>query len=282
MAFRAARRHQVRLRPPRPVSRAVRVPLPRRPEAAVPGAARARAPDSPDGGSRDLHQRLLPGHRHQAQRQGRRRRHGRPHRPGPGPAAARPGRPGAAPGPPVPGRVHRRHGTAGRGRHRGAGSRHRRARARPRRHRLHADRLGRLLRRAGGAARRAGPGGPRRVHRAGAGRARHPHPVHRRRGPVARSQEPAQRPVHDEQVDGVHGLRAARGRLRPARDPGFDRRRRGVRQAQRRARLRRGDRRAPRRRAEAGPAGQAGPGPGRAGAGLVPPGARLPGGVPAR
>ena len=139
----------------------------------------------------------------------------------------------------VPGRLHRRHGPAGRGGHRGPGRRRRGPRARPGRHRVHPDRLGRLLRRAGGAARRAGPGRPRGVHRPRAGRAGHPHPVHRRRGPVAGSEEPAQRPVHDEQVDGVHGLRAAGGGVRPARDPGVGGRRRRVRHAQRRARVRR-------------------------------------------
>ena len=59
------RRHPVRFRPPRPVPRALRVSFSRRPEAAVPGAARPGAPDSPDGGPRDLHERLLPRHRHE-------------------------------------------------------------------------------------------------------------------------------------------------------------------------------------------------------------------------
>ena len=59
---------QVRVRPPRPVPRAVRVAVPRRPPAALPGAARARAADAPDRGPRDLHQRLLPGHRGAPQR----------------------------------------------------------------------------------------------------------------------------------------------------------------------------------------------------------------------
>ena len=96
-------------------------------------------------------------------------RHGRPYRPGSAAAQARRGRPRAAPGPPVPRRLHRGHGPAGRGGHRGAGRRHRGPQARPRRHRLHVDRLRGLLRRAGGIARRARPGGPRGVHRAGAG-----------------------------------------------------------------------------------------------------------------
>ena len=275
------RPHQVRVRPSRPVPRAVRVPLPRRPEAALPGAAGPGALDAPDGGPRDLHQRLLPGHRDHAKRQVARRRHRRPHRPGPGAAAARPGRPGAAPRPQIPGRLHRRHGPAGRRRHRGAGRRHRGPRARPRRHRLHADRLGRLLRRPGSAARRAGPGRARGVHRPGARRARHAHPVHRGRRPVAGPEEPAQRRVDDEQDDGVHGLRASRGRVRPAGDAGFGRRRGGLRHSPTTSRVRRGDRRPHGRRAEARPAGQARAGAGRAGAGLVPPGARLPGRLPA-
>ena len=75
------------------------------------------------------------------------------------------------------------------------------------------------------------PAGPRRVHRPRPGRAGHPHPVHGRRGPVAGPEEPAQRPVHDEQVDGVHGLRAAGGGVRPARDPGVGGRRRRLRHA---------------------------------------------------
>ena len=78
-----------------------------------------------------------------------------------------------------------------------------------------------------------GPGRPRRVHRPRAGRARRSGPVHRRRRAVARPQEPAERRVHDEQDDGVHGVRAAGGRLRPARDPGVGRRRRGLRDAER-------------------------------------------------
>ena len=40
---------------------ALRVPFPGRPEAALPGPAGAGAPDAPDRGPRDLHQRLLPG-----------------------------------------------------------------------------------------------------------------------------------------------------------------------------------------------------------------------------
>ena len=59
-----------------------------------------------------------------------------------GAAQARAGVPRTAPGPQVPRRVHRRHGTAGRGRHRGPGRRHRDQQARPRRHRLHCDGLG--------------------------------------------------------------------------------------------------------------------------------------------
>ena len=76
-----------------------------------------------------------------------------------------------------------------------------------------------------------GLAGPRRVHRAGPGRAGQPHHVHRGCGAFARPEEPAQRRVHDEQVDGVHGLRAARGRLRPAGDARLGGRCRGVRQA---------------------------------------------------
>ena len=125
--------HQVRLRPPRPVPRAVRVPLPRRPDAAVPGPARPRAPHAPDRGSRDLHQRLLPRDRHRPQRQVARSdvtvvRTG----PDPDKLQARPGRPGPAARPQVPGRLHRRDGPAGRGRHRGPGGRHRGPRAGPR------------------------------------------------------------------------------------------------------------------------------------------------------
>ena len=165
--------HPVRLRSSRSVPGTVRVPLPRRAEAALPGLARSGAQDPPDGGSRHFHERLLPRHRDQAERQGPRRRHDRPHRPRSAAPAARSRRPRAPPGAHVPGRVHRRHGTPGRGRHRGAGRRHRGPRTRSRRHRLHADRLGRLLQRSGGAARRAGPGRPRGVHRPGAGRTRH-------------------------------------------------------------------------------------------------------------
>ncbi len=62
----------VRLRSPRPVPGAVPVPVPGRPEAALPGPAGPGAPDPPDGRPRDLHQRLLPGDRHPAQRQVRR------------------------------------------------------------------------------------------------------------------------------------------------------------------------------------------------------------------
>ena len=63
------RPHPVRVRPPRPVPRALRVPVPGRPEAALPGAAGPGAQDAPDRGPRDLHQRLLPGDRHHAERQ---------------------------------------------------------------------------------------------------------------------------------------------------------------------------------------------------------------------
>ena len=57
-------------------------------------------------------------------------------------------------------------------------------------------------------------------------------------------------------IDGVHGVRAAGGRLRPAGDPGVGRGRRGVRRAQRDPAVRGGDHRADRRRAAAGPDGQ--------------------------
>ena len=49
------------------------------------------------------------------------------------------------------------------------------------------------------------------------------HPVHRGRRPVARPEESAQRRVHHEQDDGVHGLRASGGGVRPARDARFGR-----------------------------------------------------------
>ena len=59
------------------------------------------------------------------------------------------------------------------------------------------------------------------------------HHLHRRRGPVARPEESAQRRVHHEQDDGVHVLRAPRGRLRPQGDADVGRRGRGLRHAQR-------------------------------------------------
>ena len=65
MAFKAAGTDQVRVRPPRPVSRAVRVPL-RRPLAALQGAAVPGAAHAPHRGPRDLHQRVLPADRHHA------------------------------------------------------------------------------------------------------------------------------------------------------------------------------------------------------------------------
>jgi hypothetical protein len=214
--FPRCRRHQVRLRPPRPVSGTVQVPVSPWPEAAIQGVAGPGAHHSQVRGSRDLHEQLLSRHRRDAKRQARRRRHDRPHRPGPAAAAACPGRARASPRAPVPRRVHRRHGPAGRRRHRGAGGGHRRARIWPNGHRFHADRLGRLLYRPGAAPRRTRPGRPRRVHRAGARRARHQHPVDRGRGSVAGPEKSAQRRVDDEQDDGVHGLRAARCRFRPA------------------------------------------------------------------
>src|SRR5205823_4806607 len=67
----------VRVRPPRPVPRAVRVPVPQRPPAALPGAPRARAADAPHRGLGDLHQRLLPRHRDSPQRGPGRARDGR-------------------------------------------------------------------------------------------------------------------------------------------------------------------------------------------------------------
>ena len=63
-------RHPVRLRPPRPVPRALRVALPRGQPPPVPGAATARVGHASQRRSRDLHQRVLPGHRHRTQSQG--------------------------------------------------------------------------------------------------------------------------------------------------------------------------------------------------------------------
>ena len=60
---------------------------------------------------------------------------------------------------------------------------------------------------------------PRRVHRPRPRRPVARAPLDGRRRPVARSEEPAQRRLHDEQDHGVHGVRAARRRVRPARDP---------------------------------------------------------------
>ena len=90
-------------------------------------------------------------------------------------------------------------------------------------------------------------------------------------------EEPAQRRVDDEQDDGVHGLRAAGSRVRPAGDPGVGWptpavyvRPNDVREyAQAIVELMDDE---PRRSR----AGQAGPGSGGAGAGLEPPAARLP------
>ena len=134
-------RHPVRVRPPRPVPRALPVTLPRGPEPALPGAARPRAHHAPDRRPRHLDQRLLPRHRHPPQRQGAGRRDRRPHRTRPRPAAPRPGRPGPAPRAEVPGGLHRRDGAPGRGGHRGAGRRHPGPPAAPRGHRIHPDRL---------------------------------------------------------------------------------------------------------------------------------------------
>ena len=61
-------------------------------------------------------------------------------------------------------------------------------------------------------------------------------------------EEPAQRRLHHEQDHGVHGLRAAGGRLRPQGDASLGRRCRGLHQQRRRGRVREGDRRSPRRR----------------------------------
>ncbi len=139
-------------------------------------------------------------------------------RTGPDPerAAARPGLPRAAPGPPVPRRVHRRHGAAGRRRHRPAGRRRRGAQ-------LRRDDIAFTLIGSGDCfedlvALRDELGLAGHVEFTGRApdRARRADPVHRGRGPVAGPQEPAQRRVHDEQDDGVHGLRASRRRFRPA------------------------------------------------------------------
>ena len=65
-----------------------------------------------------------------------------------------------------------------------------------------------------------GLAGLRRVPGPGARTSPSPTSVDRRRRAVARPEEPAQRRVDDEQDDGVHGVRAAGGGLRPAGDPG--------------------------------------------------------------
>ena len=87
--------------------------------------------------------------------------------------------------------------------------------------------------------------------RAGARRRRCTPALHCRHWAMPGSEEPAQRRLHHEQDDGIHGLRAAGGRLRPSRDPGLCRRGGRLRRAKRSGRLRRADRRAAGRRAPA-------------------------------
>ena len=67
---------------------------------------------------------------------------------------------------------------------------------------------------------RARPGGLRRLHRAHPGRGPAALPVHRRRVPVARPAQPAQRRVHDEQGHGVHGDGRARSSRSTCARPG--------------------------------------------------------------
>ncbi len=237
LALRALDRHQVRLRPSRPVPRALTSPgSPTAPEPALPGAAGAGAQDAPDRGPRDLHQRVLPGHRRDPERQAGRRRHGRPDRPGPGAPAARcrpdPSCAGAAGSwPPT---------SASWGRRTGSTSSSRAADIVV--HQLGRDDIAFTLIGSGDCfddlvALRDELGLAGHVEFTG----RAPDELVARImstadvGPVARPEEPAQRRVHHEQDHGVHGVRASRGRVRPAGDPGVGRRRRGVRHAQRRA-----------------------------------------------
>ena len=113
----------------------------------------------------------------------------------------------------------------------------RRTSTRAPRHRLHPHRVGRLLRRS----RRA------RADRLDLSEfvtftGRVPdadvaaHPFHRRHWHLAGSQESVERCLDDEQDDGVHGLRTARRRVRPTRDPILGRRRRCLRNPERRRR----------------------------------------------
>ena len=87
-------------------------------------------------------------------------------------------------------------------------------------------------------------------------------PVDRGHRTVPRPEEPAERRVDDEQDDGVHGLRPASGRVRPARDAGVGRRGRRVREAQRDRGLRPQDRRVARRRTSPQGDGESSRGPG--------------------
>ena len=193
----------------------------------------------PDRGPRDLHQRVLP-RRSPSTRGGKAaaRRDGRPHRPGPATAAARP-----SPTPSCAAAAGTWSPTSASWARRTASTSWCAA-ADIVVHELGRDDIAFTLIGAGDcfdelvALRdELGLQRLRRVHRAGrptscvTRRA-----VHRRRRPVPGPEEPAQRRVDDEQDDGVHGLRAAGRRLRPAGDPGVGGRRRGLRRAQRRSR----------------------------------------------
>ena len=139
----AARRQPLRLRPPRPVPRAVPLEVPRRPRPAAPRPALPGAADVPHRRPRHVDERLVRGGRPHPRRQGPGGGDGRAHRAGPRPAPAPGVASGAAPWAPVPRGLPRGHGTAGRRRHRHPGRRRRRQRPGPTGHHLLPHGLGR-------------------------------------------------------------------------------------------------------------------------------------------
>ena len=212
-------RHPVRLRPARPLPRAVRVTVSRRLPPAATAAALLlerrtyRAADHVIATNESYRGTAI-------ERGGKRPDEVTVVRTGPDaePHATESRRSGAATRSALPGRLHRRHGPAGRRRHR----RSERPttivhRARARRHRLHADgnratastSWSSSARRAGACATTSSS--PAGCPTTSCSRVLSTADV----GFVARPEEPAQRRVDDEQDHGVHGVRPAGRRLRP-------------------------------------------------------------------
>ena len=241
-----ARRKEVRLRSARPLPGGVRVAVPQRFARSASWAPPPRAGDLRRRRSRDLDERLVSRHGDPTGRRCRERRDGRSDGPGPRSPPPRGIQPRLAAGPSVPVRVPRRHGPAGR----------RRSRA-PRRRRARACGTGRRpVRldgqrgqhcRAGRARRTARDRGQGHLHGSGPGRGRVRGALDRRSRVVPGPAQPSERRLDDEQDDGVHGVRAARRRVRPEGDAGLRRRCCDVRRAERRRGVRPRDRGAPRR-----------------------------------